>query len=327
MITSRTPLRLSLGGGGTDLPSYYRKYGGFFLAAAIDKYVYVAVNKRFENTLRVSYSKTELVDRADQVEHPLVREALRSVGIDRGVEIVSIADAPASAGLGSSGSFCVGLLQALYAYVRRGKSAGEIAEEACKIAMERLGEPSGKQDEYVASMGGINAYEVNRKGEVKVKPLKLSTNTLAELENSILMFYTGITRSASTVLSKQQTSINSKQSHALERMHRIKRIGAESMQALEHGDLRRFGELLHEHWMAKRGVARLMTNSIIDRWYDKARDAGAVGGKIVGAGGGGYLMLYCDDNKAAIRKLMVKEGLTEQRMRFEFEGSKIIYNV
>lgn len=197
MITSRTPLRLPLGGGGTDLPSYYRKCGGFFLAAAIDKYVYIAINKRFENTLRVSYSKTELVERADEVEHPLVREALRSVGIDRGVEIVSIADAPASAGLGSSGSFCVGLLQALYAYARQGRSAREIAEEACKISMERLGESSGKQDEYVASMGGINAYEVNRNGEVKVTPLKLSTNTLAELENSILMFYTGITRSAS----------------------------------------------------------------------------------------------------------------------------------
>jgi D-glycero-alpha-D-manno-heptose-7-phosphate kinase len=327
MIISRTPLRLPLGGGGTDLPTYYRQHGGFFVSGALDKYVYIALNKRFENSIRVSYSKTEIVDVADQVQHPLVREALKTVGIKRGIEIISIADVPAATGLGSSGSFCVGLLNALHTYLRERKSMHEIAEEACEIEMQRLKEPSGKQDEYVASFGGICAYEIYRNGAVKVSPVKLSTNTLAELESNILMFYTGITRNSSAILSKQQKVISEGDEDAVERMHRIKQIGLETRKVLEANDLSRFGELLHEHWIAKRGVIDSMSSSQIDKWYQIGRENGAVGGKIIGAGGGGFLMFYCDSNRERLRKAMLREGLVEHRFKFEFEGSKIIYNV
>jgi D-glycero-alpha-D-manno-heptose-7-phosphate kinase len=325
MIISRSPFRLSLGGGGTDLPSYYTKYGGFFVGGAVNKYVYITVNKRFEEGLRVSYSTTELVENADEVKHPVAREALKMVGIQKGVEIVSVADAPAATGLGSSGSFCVGLLKVLHLYLRQEREAKDLAEEACEISMRRLREPSGKQDEYVASFGGICAYEIDKEGEVTVRPLEFSTNVLAELEASILMFYTGITRSASPVLAMQQEAIRS--GDGAEKMHKIKEIGLKSRDALAGGDLTKFGELLHEHWVTKRGVTGLMSTDSIDRWYKVARENGATGGKLVGAGGGGFLMLYCDNGRSKLREAMAREGLIEHRFRFDFEGAKIIYNV
>ena len=209
MIISRTPFRLSLGGGGTDLPSYYRKYGGFFISGAVDRYMYISVSPSFDrDSLRVSYSTTEIVSGADEVAHGAVRESLRLLGIEKGLEIVSVADAPSSAGLGSSATFCVGFLTALHSYLRQEVPRKELAEEACHIAMDLLNEPSGKQDEYAASFGGICSYEIDQSGTVSVRPLKLTTDTLAELEASILMFYTGITRSSASVLGKQQKAID-----------------------------------------------------------------------------------------------------------------------
>ncbi|MCL5672319.1 MAG: hypothetical protein JRN56_05200 [Nitrososphaerota archaeon] len=325
MIIARSPFRLSLGGGGTDLPSYYSKKGGFFVSGAIDKYVHVAVNPRFEqDSIRVSYSKTEIVGDAARLEHPLVREGLEMVGISKGIEIVSVADAPAATGLGSSGSFSVGLLRALHAYLQEEKSAQFVAEEACSIAMNRLREPSGKQDEYVAAFGGVRSYEVDRDGEVRVHSMNLSTQTLAELEASTMMFYTGMTRSSSSVLSKQKAAIEG--GAGVDKMDRIKEIGFGVRDALAAGDLTKFGELLDEHWKAKRGVVSAMSNDKIDHWYDTAKKYGALGGKLCGAGGGGFLMVYCENGRSKLREAMAKEGLVEHRFHFEPEGCKIIHN-
>jgi D-glycero-alpha-D-manno-heptose-7-phosphate kinase len=317
---------MPLGGGGTDLPAYYSKYGGFFISGAIDKYMYLAVHNRFERGLRIGYSKTEIVDDFEKVNHPLVRESLRLLGIREGIEIISFADAPASTGLGSSGSFTVGLLRALYEYKRTFKKPEEIAEEACDIAMNKLKEPSGKQDEYVASLGGLRAYEIDTSGKVNSRMLKISDDTVTELENGILMFYTGMTRSSGEVLKKQQEQVKSSSSGTVEKMHEIKRIGKESCRALETGDLKKFGELLHEHWVVKRGLTDNMSSDSIDRWYKIARENGAIGGKIQGAGGGGFLMLYCDNGRSKLRSVLRREGLVEYRFRFDFEGSKIVYN-
>ena len=318
---------MPLGGGGTDLPSYYEKYGGFFISGALNKYMYIAMNKRFEPGLRISYSQTEIENSPDSIKHPSVREALRLVGIREGIEIVSIADAPASTGLGSSGSFTVGLLNALYAYLRITKTPKEIADEACDIAMNRLHEPSGKQDEYVASFGGIMAYHVERDGKVRVEDLRLRDEVVAELESNILMFYTGIKRSSGEVLGRQQQQVSNHSGSAVEKMHKIKRIGEESKKALETGDLARFGQLLDEHWVTKRGVTDNMSSDEIDRWYSIARENGAVGGKIMGAGGGGFLMLYCDGGRQKLRSVLSAEGLVEYRFRFDFEGSKVVHNI
>ena len=326
MIISRTPFRLSLGGGGTDLPSYYRRYGGFFVSGAVDRYVYVSLNPSFDkDRLRVGYSTTEVVADADAVVHGAVRESLRLLGIESGLEIVSMADAPAAAGLGSSSSFCVGLLSALHTHLRQGVSRQDLAEEACSIAMERLHEPSGKQDEYAATFGGICSYEIDRQGAVTVEPLHLPVATVAELEAGILMFYTGITRSASSVLSKQQQAID--HGDAVEKMHLIKELGLRSRDALVRGDLAEFGGLIHEHWLVKRGVVDSMTLAPVDRWVSTALHNGALGVKLVGAGGGGFLMAFCDQDRTRLRRAMADEGLVESRFRFDFEGTKIIYNV
>jgi D-glycero-alpha-D-manno-heptose-7-phosphate kinase len=324
---SRTPFRISLGGGGTDLPSYYKEYEGFFISAAINKYMYITIHKRFIPGLKVSYSKTENVKNASELEHPVVKEALRRFGISDGLDIVSLADVPAEAGLGSSGSFSVGLLKALYSYQNVQKSPAEIAEEACDIAMNSLHEPSGKQDEYAASFGGIRAYRIDKNGKVSVEDMNLDDDTVAELEKNIMMFYTGITRRSGTVLSKQQERISDPSTDAMEKMHAIKRIGLESKKALQSGNLRRFGELLHEHWMVKRGVTDNMSSGDIDRWYSIARENGAIGGKIIGAGGGGFLMLYCEGDRQRLGEALAKEGLTQFDFKFDFEGSKTVYNV
>jgi D-glycero-alpha-D-manno-heptose-7-phosphate kinase len=318
---------MPLGGGGTDLPWYYTKYGGFFLSGAINKYMHVVVNRRFEPGIRISYSQTEDVEAPEDIKHPSAREAMKLLDICDHIEVVSLADAPASTGLGSSGSFTVGLLNALYAYIKITKTPEQIAEEACDIAMNRLKEPSGKQDEYVASLGGIRAYDIGVKGDVKVYNLNLSDEIVAELEGSIMMFYTGIKRSANDVLRKQQEQVALEDGKAIDKMHAIKRIGLESRRALESGDLRRFGELLDEHWILKRGVTNTMTNDRIDHWYSLAQENGALGGKIMGAGGGGFLLIYCDEGQRKVRAALSKEGLVEYRFRFDFEGSKVVHNV
>jgi D-glycero-alpha-D-manno-heptose-7-phosphate kinase len=327
LIVTRTPFRLPLGGGGTDLPAYYSQHGGFFISGAVDKYMHIVLNDRFESGIRVSYSQTEIVDSPDSIRHPSVREALKLLNIKDRIEIVSLADVPAATGLGSSGSFAVGLLSALHAHQRVVKTPEEIAEEACDISLNKLHEPSGKQDEYTASLGGLRSYEIDREGRVTSRPLRIADATVAELEYGIMMFYTGIKRSASEILGKQQERVSKNGGEAVEKMHRIKAIGLESKKALEGGDLKRFGELLHEHWTVKRGVTDSMTTEAIDSWYSLARKNGAIGGKVVGAGGGGFLMLYCDQDRQKVRAALAKKGLVEYRFRFVFDGSKVIYNV
>ncbi|MDG6967672.1 MAG: galactokinase [Nitrososphaerota archaeon] len=327
MIVSRTPFRISLGGGGTDLPAYYSKHGGFFVAGAVDKYMHIVLNDRFEPGIRLSYSRTEIVDAVEQIRHPSVREALKLVGVGDRIEIVSLADVPAATGLGSSGSFTVGLLNALYARQRVVKSPDEVAEAACDIAMNRLREPSGKQDEYAASLGGIRSYEIDRDGRVTSKELKIPENTLSELEYGMMMFYTGITRSAGEILGKQQAKVSEGDDDALRKMHAIKAIGMESKEALESSDLKRFGELLHEHWVLKRGITESMSTDSVDSWYASARENGALGGKLVGAGGGGFLMLFCQEGRERVRAALARRGLVEMRFRFDPQGSKVIYNV
>lgn len=327
MIIVRAPIRIPIGGGGTDLPSYYSLYGGEWTSAAINKYVYIAVNKRFENTLRVSYSKTEEVENPDQVQHPIVREALKLLKINGGIEIVSIADIFSNTGLGSSGSFTVALLTALHAFLRKDlPPRKEIAEQACHIAIDLLKEPSGKQDEYISAYGGITSFFASKNGEIRVEPLypqKISPETLRELETNILMFYTGIRRESREPLKIQADATQKKEKEMIENLHRIKEIGREIREALALNDFNRFGKLLDLHWQEK--IKRQGTsNPQINRWYGIAKTAGAIGGKLMGAGGGGFFIFYCENQKDKLRKAMASLGFKEEPFHFDLEGVKVV---
>ena len=327
MIVTRTPFRISLGGGGTDLPAYYRQHGGFLVTAAIDKYVYITVNKRFEPSLRVSYSKTEIVDHPDELEHPIVREALKLLGLDSHLEIVSIADLPANTGMGSSSSFTVGLLNALHAYKREHLAPQALAEEAFHVEVDLVGEPIGKQDKYAAAFGGIVVLDIDRDGRVAATPLHLHEHTVEAFEGAVSLYYTGIQRAARDVLGEQSARAAVSDAGVTDAMHGIKRIGACVADALRAGDLDRFGELLHEHWETKKRVSTKMSNPELDGWYELARRHGAVGGKVMGAGGGGFFM-FCTPNghKPDVRAALGREGLRELRYNIDFEGSKVIVN-
>jgi D-glycero-alpha-D-manno-heptose-7-phosphate kinase len=327
LIISKTPLRLTLGGGGTDLPSYCSKYGGFVVTSALDKYVYLIVKRRFEDEVRVSYSVTEIVKSIDDVKHPVVREALRLLGLKTHLEIVSVGDMPAETGLGSSGSFTVGLLHALHALKNENPSRHKLAEEACHLEMVILKEPCGVQDQYIAAFGGFRCLDIARDGKVTVSPLRIHDDAVYELENNLLFYYTGIKRNASSVLQDQSKSIEENRSKALDAMHNIKEIGFKVKHALENGDLTEFGRLQHEHWMAKKCTSSQIANGPIDRWYAVALKNGALGGKLMGAGGGGFLVFYCENGRDKLRKAMAREGLREVDFRFEREGSKIATNL
>ena len=327
LIITKTPLRLTLGGGGTDLPPYYSIYGGFVVTTALDKYVYLIVNRRFEEEIRIGYSVTEIVKSLDDIRHPVVREGLRFLGVENHIEIVSIADMPAETGLGSSGSFTVSLLHALHAFKDENPSRQQLAEEACFIEMSVLKEPSGVQDPYIAAFGGFICLDIAQDGKVKVSPLKIADDTIQELRNNLVFFYTGLKRSSAMVLQDQRKSILDDNSSALDSMHRIKEIGFKVKQALEDGDLHQFGRLQHEHWLAKRSTSSKISSDPVDRYYQKALKNGALGGKLVGAGGGGFLMFYCEEGKDKLRKAMSKEGLREVRFGFESSGSKIVINI
>jgi len=326
LIISKTPLRLTLGGGGTDLPSYYSRFGGFVVTSSLDKYIYVVVKERFEEDIRVSYSITEIVSDINNIKHPLVREALKLLGIEKHLEVVSIADAPSRAGLGSSGSFAVGLLHALHAFKGENPSKRKLAEEACHIEMDVLKEPCGKQDQYIAAFGGFKCLHIDRDGKVEVEELRIPEESVRELENNLLFFYTGIVRDSFEVLREQQKRVQTAE-EALEAMHRIKEIGFKAKRALEAGDLAEWARLQHEHWMAKRGTAGSITTSIIDSWYRLGIENGAIGGKLMGAGGGGFLMFYAENGKGKVRKAMADQGLREVRFGFSLEGSKIVVNL
>ena len=324
MIITRSPLRVSLGGGGTDLASYYREFGGFLVAAAIDKYVYITHHRTFQREIIVKYSKLERVLDVDHIEHPIVREALKLTGVtDPQIELTSMADIPGGTGLGSSGSFTTALLKALHAYRKHPISPAELAEEACAIEIDRLGEPIGKQDQYIAAVGGITAFTFNRDGRVEYRPAKISEEWLFELEDNLLLFFTGYSRSASAILKDQNDRSRQSDKVMLENLHFTKELGYKSLEALEAGNLDEFGRLMDVHWRRKKARSSGMSNSHIDEWYDHAMANGAIGGKLIGAGGGGFLMFYAGD-KRRLRHAMREKGLQEVRFRFDFEGSKVV---
>jgi D-glycero-alpha-D-manno-heptose-7-phosphate kinase len=323
MLITRTPLRLSIGGGGTDLPSYYERSGGFFIAAAIDRYIFICINRTFTDDYFIKYSALERTRTIGEIDHPLVRSALELHPVGPSLEIVSLADIPAGTGLGSSGAFTVGLLRALYGFQRRHVTAGDLAEEACRIEIDILSRPVGKQDQYIAAFGGITCFEIDPDGRVHVSPLNISTATLEDLEEHLLMFFTGYSRNADLMLEDQRDRIERGDEQMVANLNETKKLGLRIRDALEEGDTAGFAAMMDEHWQRKRGRTSGMSNSSIDRWYEVARENGALGGKLVGAGAGGFLLLYASDPKR-VRAALAEEGLPEVRFAFDHDGSQVI---
>ncbi|MDR1510783.1 MAG: GHMP kinase [Synergistaceae bacterium] len=324
MIITRSPLRISLGGGGTDLPSYYERYEGFLIAAAIDKYVYVSVMRPFTEGIFLKYSRMENVKNVKDIEHPIIREALAMQELKTPqIEITTLADIPSGTGLGSSGSFTAALIRALYAHRKKHILSADLAEMACHIEIDRLGQPVGKQDQYIAAYGGLTAFTFHRDGAVTSEPLKIPIETVFNLEDSLLLFFTGFSRSAGEILKDQDWRSRENDSEMLENLHFIKDLGYRSRDALERGDLDRFGELMDEHWRRKKKRSSGMSNTRIDDWYSIAMKNGAIGGKLVGAGGGGFLMFLARD-AVKLRGAMREAGLDEVRFRFDYEGTKVL---
>jgi D-glycero-alpha-D-manno-heptose-7-phosphate kinase len=324
MIIARSPLRVTLGGGGTDLPSYYSDHEGFLISAAIDKYVFVTVIRPFTQGIYLKYSQLEHVEEVEDIRHPIIREAIRMMDFKTPqIEITTLADIPAGTGLGSSGSFTTALLKALFAHRRRLILPAELAELASHIEIELLGEPIGKQDQYIAAYGGITCLSIAKNGVVKASPLAVSMNTLFDLEDNLLLFFTGYSRSASSILKEQHVRTTQSDDVMIQNLHYVKDLGTRSKDALENGRPLLFGELMHEHWEHKKRRLGGMSNPKIDEWYELGRKNGALGGKLVGAGGGGFLMFYAEDRNR-LRKAMAGAGLEEVRFRFDFEGTKIV---
>lgn len=322
MIITRSPLRISLGGGGTDLKSYYSDHEGFLIAATINKFVYVNTFRPFREGILLKYSELEAVDDVDSVKHPIIRESLKLLGMTKPqIEITTLADIPSGTGLGSSGSFTTALLKALYAHQRNHVDSETLAELACHVEIDLLGEPIGKQDQYAAAFGGVSCFEFSTEGNVNVVPLQISQEALYELEDSLMLFFTGFSRSARNILIDQKRKSQQNDSEMMENLHFVKKLGLESKAALEAGDVKLFGEHMHEHWVRKRARSVGMSNPKIDEWYSLALENGAIGGKLVGAGGGGFLMFMAED-KSRLRRAMHAVGLEELRFRFEFEGTK-----
>ena len=329
MILARAPFRIPLGGGGTDLPSYYGEHGGFVLSAAMNRYVYIYVNRpAADDLIRVKYSSYEQVERAEQVRHDLVRPALQLLKINNRIEIVSMADVPDGTGLGSSSSYLVALLTALHALKGEKVPTLELAERACHIEMNMAGHPVGKHDHYLAAFGGITVLEIDKSGRVEVRPAALSITTMEELRNGTLLFYTGLRRSSTTILQEQNDGTRQRNRNMLDSLHRTKELGYRIREALETGDLDAFGRLLHEHWENKKRRSGNITDPAMDAWYELARENGAMGGKIMGAGGGGFFMFFCRNGKKdTLRKAMSRAGLRELHYDFDLEGAKVLVNI
>ena len=324
MLITRSPLRISLGGGGTDLPSYYREHGGFLVSAAIDKYVYLTLHRTFVPDLIVKYSKLERVALASQLQHPIIREAFDMLGMDgRSLELTSMADIPGGTGLGSSGSFTTALLKLLHTANKHLISPAELAEQACQIEIDRLGEPVGKQDQYISAVGGITAFTFHPDGRVEYRPCQISEETLFNLEDNLLLFFTGYSRSASAILKDQNDKSKLNDPAMLENLHYTKELGRQSLVELEAGNLEEFAHLMDIHWQRKKSRSAGMSNERINDWYECAIANGALGGKLIGAGGGGFLMFYASDKKT-LRHAMREKGLQEVRFRFDFEGTKVV---
>lgn len=324
MIITRSPLRVSLGGGGTDLPSYYEKFSGFLISAAIDKYVYVTVMRPFVEGIFLKYSEQERVKKIDEVKHPIIREALHMLDFKTPqVEITTLADIPAGTGLGSSGSFTTALLKALYAHRRWLISPSDLARLACEIEIDRLKEPVGKQDQYIAAYGGVTCFEFHPDGSVNAYPLPIKMGTLFELEDNLLLFFTGFARKAGDILEDQDKRTHQDDKAMLENLHHTKDLGMRIKKVLEEGKTAEFGSLMHAHWEHKKNRSVGMSNPQIDEWYELGRKNGGLGGKLVGAGGGGFLMFYAED-RSRLREAMAKAGLEEVRFHFDFEGTKVL---
>lgn len=323
MIITRTPLRVTLGGGGTDLPSYYERYGGFVLSAAMNRYIYIVINRTFSDEYLIKYAELERTKDVDSIVHPIVREALRLHPMERGIELVSVADIPAGTGLGSSGAFTVGVLRAIYAFKREHVTAANLAYEACAIEIDRLGRPVGKQDQYIAAFGGLTCMSFEPDGQVNVSPILVSNETLQDLEEHLCMYFTGYSRAADTVLQDQKDRSDRGEKEMLSNLHFVKENGRATKVALETGDMAQFASLMHDHWRNKRKRSTDMSNPDIDRWYDKAMDNGAIGGKLVGAGSGGFLLFYAKDQDL-LRQAMREEGLTQVRFQFDHDGSTVL---
>ena len=324
MIIARSPLRITLGGGGTDLPSYYRDHEGFVIAAAIDKFVFVTVMRPFTTGIYLKYSELEHVELVESVRHPIIREALQTQDLRTPqVEITTLADIPAGTGLGSSGSFTTALLKSLYAHRRKPIHPQQLAELACQLEIDRLGEPIGKQDQYIAAYGGLTCFTFHKDDRVSAEPLRVSMDTMFDLEDNLLLFFTGFSRRANLILAEQHSRSQEQDEDMLRNLDFIKDLGYRSKTALEAGDTTQFGNLMHEHWEQKKLRSTSMSNEQIDEWYRLAMSNGAVGGKLVGAGGGGFLMFYASDRNK-LRHAMRRAGLEEVRFRFDFEGTKIL---
>ena len=327
MIITRAPFRIPLGGGGTDLPSYYKKFGGKLISVAIDKYIVTTVNRPVTDSLiRLKYSKSETVKVISQIKHPLIRETLNLTGIKNGIEISFIADIPAGTGMGSSGTFLVSMLKGVHAFRKNEVKIKDIAEQACEIEINRLKSPVGKQDQYLAAFGGITQLVINKKGFVTVEQPIIPSSIIEDLDSSLLLFFTGIRRSSSEVLTLQNNSTKSGDKKVIESLHVIKQIGEEIAKSLKKGDINSFGKLMNTHWEYKQQLSGKISNGKINRWYQKGIDAGALGGKLIGAGGGGFLLFCCPGNKTNLRAVMTKEGLNEVFFHFDFEGAKLLAN-
>lgn len=324
MIIARSPLRITFGGGGTDLPSYYQSYGGFLIAAAIDKFVFVTVIRPFTPGIYLKYSQIEHVNEVKDVKHPIIREAIKMLDFKTPqIEITSLADIPAGTGLGSSGSFTTALLKALFTHRKRVIQPEELAKRACEIEIDRLGEPVGKQDQYIAAFGGLTCFTFHKDDTVEARPLNISMDTYFDLEDNLLLFFTGYSRSAGSILNEQNVRTQKSDADMLNNLHFVKDLGYRSKEALENGKPADFGALMHEHWEHKRRRSGGMSNPKIDEWYDHGRKNGALGGKLVGAGGGGFLMFYAEERNK-LRHAMAEAGLSEVRFRFEQEGTKVV---
>lgn len=324
MIVSRSPCRISFAGGGSDLASFYAQHGGAVVSTAIDKYVYVMVNAKFDNRIRVSYSITEEAEQVDDIKHPIVREALQLINLRSGVEIVSIADIPSrGTGLGSSSTFTVGLLNSLLAFRGQYASQEMLGRMSAHLEIERCNQPIGKQDHYAAAYGGFNLINFHKDGTVGVRPIICQRSTLGALEKNLIMFYTGITRSASEILAKQSAAMT-ENVDAVAAMQEMVRLAHQLAAELENDNLDAFGPILHENWILKTKMAAGVSSSAIDGWYQKAMAAGAEGGKILGAGGGGFLLFYASHE----RHEAIERALSELRripFSFDWEGSRIVF--
>jgi D-glycero-alpha-D-manno-heptose-7-phosphate kinase len=328
MIITRTPFRVTLGGGGTDLPSYYSRHGGFIFAAALNKYMFINLNRPVvDDMVRVKYTRSETVAHRDALQHELAREGLRLTGIDCGVEITSMADVPAGTGLGSSSCYAVGLLNALHTMQRRPLTYQDLAEEACHLEIDILGKPVGKQDQYMAAFGGLTVLEITPDGEVRVTPAHVSDTTIEELERNMLLFYTGCERPSHDILREQSRSVETNCEQVVQSLHAIKEMGREILEMIERGDLTSFGLALDRHWQVKKKLASKVSNPRFDQIYDLAKANGALGGKISGAGGGGFFLLYTEKRHAQLREALRGAGLREMRYRFEFDGTKVLVNL